>query len=49
MEEKIKMAVIAGASNALKLKTKNPRLDDEKIIEMVSKNTREIIAKIDNF
>lgn len=46
MENKVKMAVISGASEALKLKQKN--LSDEEIMKEVTKNADKIAGKIDN-
>ena len=49
MEEShdIKMAVIAGASNALNQKRKNFRLSDEEILKDITANVNSIIAQID--
>lgn len=46
-EKKMEMAVIAGASRALKLKAMNPREDDDKILKRVSSQAAEIAENID--
>ena len=43
----LKMAVIAGASRALKLKAENVRWTDEKVLQKVNKEIRDIINKLD--
>lgn len=43
----IKMAVIAGASKALKLKEENPRWSDEKVLQKINISTKEIVGKLD--
>lgn len=43
----LKMAVIAGASNALKLKSQNPKWADEKIFQKINREIKEIISKLD--
>lgn len=47
-EYKIKMAVIAGASHALKFKEKNIRATDSEVIQHVSASVDQIIRKIMN-
>ena len=47
-EGKIKMAIIAGASKAIKLRDKNPRADEMEILKMISREIDEMIKKIDN-
>jgi hypothetical protein len=47
-EYKIKMAVIAGASHALKFKEKNLRATDSEVIQHVSANVDQIIQRIMN-
>lgn len=43
----LKMAVIAGASKALKLKEENPRWTDEKVIQKINSETKSIVNKLD--
>ncbi len=43
----LKMAVIAGASNALKLKEKNPSWNDDKIFQKINDQILEILSKLD--
>lgn len=47
-EEQLKMAVIAGASHALKFKEKNPRVSDSEVLSYVSGDVRRILAMIDS-
>lgn len=47
MENKIKMAVIAGASEALKFKRIHPKSSDEDIMQFVADNSEKIAGKID--
>jgi hypothetical protein len=49
MEEdyKLKMAVISGASHAIRYKEKNPKADEQEIIQHVTNQSEEIIKKID--
>ena len=47
MDYKIKLAVIAGASEALKLRNKKLRASDVEILQDISENMEEIIQKID--
>ena len=44
---KLKMAVISGASHALKFKDENPKATTQKIMQDVTDNAEEIIKKID--
>ena len=43
----LKMAVIAGAAEALKHKSQNPKKTDEDVIEHITKSVEDIIEKID--
>lgn len=43
----LKMAVIAGASNALKLKAQNPKWTDEKILQDINREVKEIVNKLE--
>jgi len=45
-EKKLKMAVISGASHALKFKAKNPRKSDEDAIQYVTREIESIIEKL---
>ena len=47
-EYKLKMAVIAGASEALKFRNKQRMADDNEVIQHVSDMTNQIIAKIED-
>lgn len=44
MDNKLKMAVIAGASEALKL---NKKMNDEEVMKHIMKNAESIVKKID--
>ena len=44
---KLKMAVIAGASEALKMKQKEWRTDDRDIIQEITRKMEEIVRNID--
>lgn len=46
-EKKMKMAIIAGASHALKYKSENPEANDEEAIGHVAREANKIISKID--
>ncbi len=46
-EKRIKMAVVAGASHALKEKERNPRATDSEIIQSVITEVNSILDKID--
>ena len=49
MEEyKIKMAVIAGASRALKFARKNPRANEDEVLQHVTEHLEDIVLKIDS-
>jgi len=45
-ENLVKMAVISGASHALRYKQKSPRITDEEILRRVTQEVDEIISKI---
>ncbi len=45
--DNIKMAVISGASHALKFRDKNPRATNEEAIRHISEKMDEILAKIE--
>ena len=44
----LKMAVIAGASTALKLKAENPKWTDEKVLQKINSETKSITSKLDS-
>jgi hypothetical protein len=44
---KLKMAIIAGASHAMKYKEKNPHASESEVINYVTGNVREILDNID--
>ena len=46
-EKKIKMAVIAGASEALNYQARNPRATESEVLQHVSKKTRELVRNIE--
>ena len=46
-ERRIKMAVIAGASHAIRYKEKNPRANEAGVIGAVTKEVDEILKRID--
>ena len=46
--KELKMALIAGASHAIKFKEKNGRASEEDVIKHVSDNSDNIINKMDN-
>ena len=45
--DNIKMAVISGASHALKYRGKNPRASNEEVIRYVTERMDEILSKIE--
>lgn len=47
-QKRLKMAIIAGASHALKFKEKNWRATEDEVIRHVSENVGEILEKIDD-
>jgi hypothetical protein len=44
---KLKMAVISGASKALKLKSENPKMSDDAILQTITTQSEEVISQID--
>ena len=46
-KKRIKMALIVGAAHALKYKHMNPSVSDEEIIQHVSRESSEIVSKVD--
>ncbi len=47
-DKRLKMAVIAGASQAIRYKEKNKYATESEIIQHISDNVKEILEKIDN-
>jgi hypothetical protein len=47
-DNKIKMAVIAGASHALRYLQKNPRAQEHEILQHISANVDDIVQHVDN-
>jgi hypothetical protein len=47
-DKMIKMAIIAGASHALKYKNKNFRATDDEILQHISENVGDILSNIDS-
>lgn len=46
-EDKLKMAIISGASHALKYKQENPNSSTDEIIRRITKEANSIIDKLD--
>lgn len=46
-DKRLKMAIIAGASHAIKHKEENPTATRDEIIRHISKNASEILENID--
>ncbi len=46
-DNNLKLAVISGASHALRFKEKNPRATDEEAIKHVADNVENILRKIE--
>jgi len=46
-EKRLKMAVIAGASRALKYKEKERMISDEEVLQMVTRDVDEILKNVD--
>ena len=46
-EDKLKMAIIAGASHAARFKEKNFRASESDVVKEVTKHVDEILEKID--
>ena len=46
-EKRIKVAIISGASHAIRYKEKHPRATEEEVIQHISKKAGEIMDKID--
>lgn len=47
VEQRVKMAIFAGASKALKIKEQNPRISDTEILKQVGREVPEIMDKLD--
>lgn len=47
-KERLRMAIISGASHAMKYKERNPASSSEEIIKVVTKESDEILSKIDS-
>jgi len=47
VDKKVKMAIIAGASRALAHKKVEPHATDEEILQEVSRETSDIVRKLD--
>lgn len=47
-KENLKMAVIAGASYALKYRDKNPRATEQEVFQNISDNLHKILRKIED-
>ncbi len=44
----LKMAIISGASHALKYKKQNSSSTDEEVLQQVNREANEILAKLDS-
>jgi hypothetical protein len=47
-KNKLKIAMISGASYALKYKKKNPSISDEEILQQINRESDDILDKIDS-
>ncbi len=47
-KKKLKLAVISGASHAIRFKEHNPKATEDDVIKHVAKKANEIVSKIDN-
>ena len=47
-EKRLRMAIIAGASHAVRFKEKNWRASEQEVIQHVTDNVKEILEKIDD-
>ncbi|MEK6825133.1 MAG: hypothetical protein AABX12_01130 [Nanoarchaeota archaeon] len=47
-DKQVRMAIIAGASHALKYKSKNFRATDDEILRHISENVDNILGNMDN-
>ncbi|MBI3334246.1 hypothetical protein HYZ97_02060 [Candidatus Pacearchaeota archaeon] len=45
--KKLKMALISGASHALRFQKEHPRLSEEDIIQRISREANQILSKLD--
>ncbi len=43
----VKLALVSGASHALKYQRENPQASEEELIQMVSRHANELFAKLD--
>ena len=46
-EKRLKMAVISGASHAIRYREENPRATEQEVIQHITKEAQNIIDKID--
>lgn len=47
-EKRLRMAIIVGAAQAVRYKSKNPQANEEQIIQYITENAKEILGKIDD-
>jgi hypothetical protein len=47
-ERRLRMAVIAGAAQAIRFKEKNPRSQEDEVIRHITEKAKEILEKIDD-
>ena len=47
-EKKFRVAVIAGASHALKYKEQHPRATEQEVLQYISKEAKKIVGEIDD-
>ena len=48
-KNRMKMAIISGASNAIRYKEKNPGATEEEVIKHVTKEVEKILKEIDKY
>jgi len=48
VKKKLKMAIISGASHALKFKRENPHANEDEIIQHVNRESNNIVNKLDS-
>jgi hypothetical protein len=46
-ENRLRLAVIAGAAKAARFKEENPNAPEDKVIQYVTENAQDILSKID--
>lgn len=46
--DKLKIAIVSGATHALKYKEQNPNASDSEVLKHITNNAPEILKKMDN-